>query len=60
MKKTTVEIVEAAKNSYKVKFPFLKVPVEMDEKFFKNHLNNQAYKIVKGNNKYIEKSKAMS
>ena len=55
MKKTSIEIVETDKNMYKIKFPFLRVPVEMDKNFFQKRMKKQAYQIAKRSEKHIEK-----
>lgn len=54
---TEVQIIEPIQfeatkppKKVKLKFPFLDVPVEMNQQFFKKILNNQRYKIVSKKN----------
>ena len=60
MKKIPVHIIEANEKGYKLKFPFLKVPVQVDENFFRNRMNKEAYQIVKGINGRFKEKKVLN
>ncbi|WP_442266514.1 hypothetical protein ACSIGC_02035 [Tenacibaculum sp. ZS6-P6] len=46
MKKTKVKFLGKEKGNFKIKFPYLKVPVIVNEYYYKRMLNSDEFKFI--------------